>query len=137
MFKHASDLVVETRYSWVFNTGYLISFMQMAAVLKKDHSLKGKNPYRLIKLIRDWDRTDPAVLARIRKDHPLTDYNTADLLGHLEGIVGTPANELFEMASVEGADRPAYLPRGYVLFALHCAVLILSRSATTALWLPC
>ncbi len=97
--------------------------MQMAAVLKKDHSLKGKNPYRLIKLIRDWDRTDPAVLARIRKDHPLTDYSTADLLGHLEGIVGIPANELFEMASVEGADRPADLPRGYVLFALHCAVL--------------
>ncbi len=57
MFKHASDLVVKTRYSWVFNTGYFISFMQMAAVLKKDHSLKGKNPYRLIKLIRDWDRT--------------------------------------------------------------------------------
>ncbi len=65
MFKHASNLAVETRYSWVFNTGYLISFMQMAAVLKRDHSLKGKNPYRLIKLFWDWDRTDPAVLAMI------------------------------------------------------------------------
>ncbi len=82
---------------------HIFFFLEMATILKKDHSLRGKNPFPLVKLIKAWDRTDPAVMARIKKDHPLSQYSTEDLLGHLEGLTGIPGNELFEMAGVDRA----------------------------------
>ncbi len=95
----------------------------MAQVLKKDHSLVGHSPYALVKAIRSFDGTLPSVMARLKKDHSLERYSVSEMVGHLEGITGLPAKEIFDMAGIPSAADPENIRKEIVLFALHVAIM--------------
>ncbi len=73
-------------------------------------------------MIKAWDRTDLAAMARIKKDHPLSQYSTEDLPSHLECLKSIPANwRVWTALTAECGLQE--LPRGHVLYAVHCAIV--------------
>lgn len=95
----------------------------MAAVLRKDHTLKGTSCYPVVKAVRGFTGTLPDPLARLKKDHPLEAYSETELVQQLEGVMGMDATELLDMAGVEGATNPVEVDKPVLLFALHTAIV--------------
>lgn len=95
----------------------------MAAVLKKDYSLVGRDSVPVLRALRRFKGELPADLARLKRDHPLDTYKEEELVSHLEGILGVDASEVLEMAGVEGADTPASVSKATLLFAVHTAII--------------
>lgn len=97
--------------------------MATPAILRKDHSLEGRNVVPVIKALRAFKGTLPTPLARLRKDHPLEKYSKGELVGHLEGLLGTEASDILELAGVQGAEDPQTVDAGILVFTLHLAIL--------------
>ena len=91
-------------------------------VLRKDHSLVGRNNIPVILAIRNFkDKlTDP--LARL-KDTPLDTYDGEELVRELEGILGTKADAVLQLAEVPGYENPLSVPKEVLMVGLHAAIL--------------
>lgn len=92
-------------------------------VLKKGHSLVGLSHYRVVKELRQFNGTLPVNLARLKAGHPLDSYQPAELVQHVEGLLGCPAVEILDMAGIQGAECPEGVEKSTLLFFLHITIL--------------
>ncbi len=84
-------------------------------VLKARHSLVGKNPFPVANLLRGAD-TQPVVLARLKKEHPLERYTHDQCRQEFEGLVGCPVADVLSAATKEDTHAN-------VRMALHFAIM--------------
>ncbi len=96
--------------------------MATPAILRKDHSLIGRNPLPVVRALRGFKGELPSPLARLRRDHSLDKYQPEELVQQIEGILGIPAGEVLEMAGVEGAEDPTSVAKDNLVFCLHVCI---------------
>jgi len=92
-------------------------------VLRKDHSLVGRNNLPVILAIRGFKGKLPDPLARLKRDSPLDEYEPEQLVRELEGILGTKASQILEVADVAACENPVEVPKEILLAGLHAAIL--------------
>jgi len=100
-----------------------LQIMANVPVLRKDHSLVGRDNFPIIKAIRAFKGTLPDTLARLKKDHPLDAYSAEELVTHSEGLLGREVAELLDVAGVIGAEDPKAVPKEVLLMLLHTTIL--------------
>ena len=94
--------------------------MTTVAVLRKDHSLVGRDNTPVIKALRRFKGALPDPLARLKRDHPLDAYFAEELVSHSKGLLGVPAGDILEFAGIlEEGDEAKSTRKEVLLMLLH------------------
>ena len=92
-----------------------------ATVLKRKHSLKGKNIFPLLKRLRDNKGDVPSSFARLAQQQRTEEMSKEECMKSFKEITGEKPEEFMDMAGVECTERNARL-------LLHFTIIFANES---------